>query len=139
MSKTMYADFSDDAYNALMRGDAVDNNGLRSKKGNYYPDQPTFREKPTAKEQLQDIAVDLTAKAGAYVVLKIICPSIKRFAAEKVYPVIAQKWDEWRARRAAKKESADYSASSTYGNDQEEAAQRHNAVVVDLEKYRKGA
>ena len=58
MGMTMLADFSDKAYVDLMSGDAVDNNGLRSKKGNYYPDQPSFRLKPTAKEELQQIGID---------------------------------------------------------------------------------
>lgn len=34
--------FSQDAFDAFMRGDAVDNNGFRSLNGTFYPDQPRF-------------------------------------------------------------------------------------------------
>ncbi len=34
--------FSQEAYDAFRRGDAVDNNGFRSQDGTFYPDQPRF-------------------------------------------------------------------------------------------------
>lgn len=141
MARTMYADFSDDAYEAFMRGDAVDNNGLRSRRGNYYPDQPTFRTKPTAKEQLQDIGVDIAGKAGAFIVLRVVCPAIKRFTMEKVYPALVQKWDAWREQRASKKAEIEQrqDSPSFHRTDYENNQSRHDGVILDLEKYRKGA
>jgi len=141
MARTMYADFSDEAYEAFMRGDAVDNNGLRSRRGNYYPDQPTFRAKPTTKEQLQDIGVDIAGKAGAFIVLRVVCPAIKRFAMEKVYPTLVQKWDAWQERRASKlAELEQHHASPSFRRtDYENDQSSHDGVILDLEKYRKGA
>lgn len=40
----MYADFSEKAYDDIQSGDAMFNNGFRSKEGNYYSDQPDFSE-----------------------------------------------------------------------------------------------
>ena len=141
MARTMLADFSDEAYEALMRGDAVDNNGLRSRKGNYYPDQPTFRAKPTAKEQLQDIGIDIAGEAGAFIILRVVCPAIKRFTMEKVYPALVQKWDAWREQRASKKAEMEQrqASPSFHHTDYENDQSSHDGVILDLEKYRKGA
>ena len=141
MARTMYADFSDEAYEALMRGDAIDNNGLRSRKGNYYPDQPTFRAKPTAQEQLQDIGVDIAGKVGAFIVLDVVCPAIKRFAKEKIYPVLVQKWDVWREQQANKKVETELhqDSLSTHRKEHKNEETCHNGVILDLDKYRKGA
>lgn len=49
----MDAVFTEDAYKVLMNGEVVDNNGLRSKKGNYWPDQPSFDQKINFKKKLR--------------------------------------------------------------------------------------
>ena len=141
MARTMYADFSDEAYDAFMRGEAVDNNGLRSRKGNYYPDQPTFRAKPTAKEQLQEIGVDIACEVGEFIILDVVCPAIKRFAREKIHPFLVQKWDAWRKQRAGKKVEMEqkHASSSSRRTEYESNQPSHEGVILDLEKYRKGA
>ena len=124
MARTMYADFSDEAYDAFMRGEAVDNNGLRSRKGNYYPDQPTFRAKPTAKEQLQEIGVDIACEVGEFIILAVVCTAIKR-----------------RKQRAGKKVEMEqkHASSSSRRTEYESNQPSHEGVILDLEKYRKGA
>ncbi len=139
MGKTMYADFSDDTFDALMRGDAVDNNGLRSKRGSYYPDQPSFRLKPTAKEQFQDLGVELSVYATRYAVKEILCPAGKRFFNKNIYPVIEKKWNALKTRRPAVEAKEMESQPPIQPQAQKGEDTERSAVVVDLEDYRKMA
>ena len=138
---TMLADFSDDAFDALMRGDAVDNNGLRSKRGNYYPDQPSFRMRPTAKEQLQDLGVQLAADTAYYLVMDVACPAAKRFFDRNIYPVIEEKWNDLKLLCTAVKIQRMQAKAQTQPQAQEEQEEdaEHSAVVLNLEDYRKMA
>ena len=102
MSKKMIAIFSDDAYNDLMSGAAVDNNGFRSPKGSFYPDQPSFEPIYERKEQLADAGVQMLIAAGGVLVFDVVLPEVRRFAHEKVYPFFAEKWDNWQEKRKEK-------------------------------------
>ena len=91
MPKTMYAIFSDQAYDDFMNGKAVDNNGFRSPKGYFYSDQPSFSPLYPRQEQIKDAGLKLAIAAGGYVLFDIALPGIKRFSHEKVYPFFAEK------------------------------------------------
>lgn len=99
MSKKVEAIFSDKAYEDFISGNAVDNNGLRSPKGYFYPDQPEFRLKSENRVKMEDAATDIGIAAAAYVVLRVILPNIGRFFNEKIYPFFTEKWDNWRRSR----------------------------------------
>lgn len=94
----MYANFSDRSYDALVSGEAVDNNGLRSPNGSFYPDQPSFEPIDERREQLQNAGPQLIIAAGSFLVIQVALPEIKRFTHEKIYPCVVEKWDEWRER-----------------------------------------
>lgn len=98
----MEAVFTEDAYKALMNGEAVDNNGLRSPKGNYWPDQPSFRPKNKYQEEIKEAEVEFAILAGGYMIFNIILPNCKRFADEKIYPFLVEKFDEWKERKKQK-------------------------------------
>lgn len=116
MSKVVEAVFSDEAYDALINGDAVDNNGFRSNKGYFYPDQPSYRLKSEQDIRKENAVTDLKIIAGAYLVTKVILPNVQRFANEKVYPLIAEKWDSWRSRKNEKKAETE-EASERFSGD----------------------
>lgn len=93
MSKKMIAEFSDNAFEALSCGEAVDNNGFRSKEGYFYPDQPTFSpfadeeemlessdamEEISAEEVLQTIRIVSLTVLGIIYCGKVAAPRIKR-------------------------------------------------------------
>lgn len=84
----MYANFSDKSYDALVSGKAVDNNGLRSPNGSFYPDQPSFEPIDERREQLQNAGTQLIIAAGSFLVIQVALPEIKRFIHEKIYPVL---------------------------------------------------
>ena len=139
--QTMLADFPDETFDAYMRGDVVDNNGLRSRKGSFYPKQPTFRPKPTAKETFQDLGVELAAYGTSYLVKNIICPTAKRFFDRNIYPIIEEKWNDLKLLRTAvkiKRMEAQAPAQPETQAQVEEDAER-SAVVLNLEDYRKMA
>ncbi len=98
----MEAVFTEDAYKALMNGEAVDNNGLRSSKGNYWSEQPSFRLKNKYQEEIKEAEVEFAILAGRYVIFNIILPNCKRFADENIYPFLAEKFDEWKERKKQK-------------------------------------
>lgn len=99
----MEAVFSEESFNALMDGRAVDKNGFRSCKGNYWPDQPTYRLKKNYNEDLKEAGVKLAILASGYVVFEIVLPCCKKMVDEKVYPCIAEKFDEWKNKKKEKK------------------------------------
>lgn len=135
---TMLADFSDESHAALMRGDAIDSNGFRSKKGSFYPDQPAYRSKPTVKEELQQYGVNLAVDAAYYLTFEILCPAIKCFASEKVYPALVQEWDDWLERRAERKAEQNKTPATRSLADERRDV-NHKGNVINLCDYRKGA
>ena len=104
MAKTMLAVFSDSAYEAFQNGEAVDNNGFRSKNGTFYHDQPTYIPINEDQDQSNVIGEYLLAEAAATVTFQIILPLANRFAQEKIYPFLAAKWDEFLEKRSSKKQ-----------------------------------
>ena len=58
----------EETYMAYKSGQAIDNNGLRSPKGSYWPKQPSYREKNHIKEQLKRAGADMAVGATDYVV-----------------------------------------------------------------------
>ena len=61
----------EETYMAYKSGQAIDNNGLRSPKGSYWPKQPSYREKNHIKEQLKRAGADMAVGATDYVVFGI--------------------------------------------------------------------
>lgn len=139
MAKEMIATFSDEAYAALKSGEAVDNNGFRSKKGNYYPDQPTYREKDQYQDQLKQAGVDIAIGAATVFVFQIALPGVQRFTHEKVYPFFAEKWDAWRSRKNKKAEEPKVSPVNSREEEMEVAETSENCKIIHLEDYRKRA
>lgn len=140
MSKKMIANFSDDAYNDLLSGAAVDNNGLRSPKGSFYPDQPSFEPINERTEQLADAGVRLLIAAGGIFVFEIVLPKVKRFAHEKVYPFVAEKWDNWQDKRKTKKvEKETTEITSEEATDNSTKEESGNGRIINLDDYRKMA
>ena len=75
--KAMFALFEDEDYEALKNGEAVDNNGFRSPKGNYRPRQPEY--------------ADITPEAAAEIARTAASPSRMPVVSEAVYaPAVAQ-------------------------------------------------
>lgn len=134
----MYANFSDRSYAALVSGEAVDNNGLRSPNGSFYPDQPSFEPIDERREQLQNAGTQLIIAAGSFLVIQVALPEIKRFTHEKIYPCVVEKWDEWRERckrRKSGEQTPRASAEGQFPSDLEGDSPR----VIKLESYRKEA
>ena len=134
----MYANFSDKSYDALVSGEAVDNNGLRSPNGSFYPDQPSYEPIDERREQLQNFVTNLAKDAGSALVFQVVIPEIKRFTHEKIYPWVAEKWDEWRERckrRKSGEQTPRASAENQFSSDLEGDSPR----VIKLESYRKEA
>lgn len=102
MPKQMIATFSDSAVNALQNGDAMFNNGFRASEGFFFPEQPVFSPMPSYSmiscpnvETILGIgACALGIGACGYMLFGIALPIAKRFAEEKIYPYLADKWDE---------------------------------------------
>lgn len=98
----MYADFSEEAYEAYQKGDAIFNNGFRDKKGNYHADQPDFSEiddedeDSEASDGLDPESVGIGLLIGAaiagigYVYSRR--HDIKAWFTDKAIPGVKQKW-----------------------------------------------
>lgn len=91
----MDAIFDEETYHAYMSGQAVDNNGLRSPKGAYWPKQPKYRRKSYVKEQLKRESAEIAAGATDYIVFNIGLPMLRRIFREEVYPAVAGKVRNW--------------------------------------------
>ena len=141
MSKKIWAIFSDEAYEDLMSGKAVDNNGFRSPKGNFRSDQPSFCPVNHRSERLMDAAVDLGIVAGGYVTTQIVLPGIKQFCTDKVYPFLCEKWDAWKARHDAKKAAASAPISRCVTQPAEDGKSTIHEYdnVISIEKFRKAS
>lgn len=143
MSKKMIAIFSDNAYNDFISGAAVDNNGLRSPKGAFYPDQPSFEPINDRKEQLANAGVQLLIAAGEAVAFGVVLPEVKRFAHEKVYPFVAEKWDIWQEKRKEKKAEKDATTIKVKATSKKATGNSAEAIedgrIINLDDYRKMA
>lgn len=134
----MYANFSDKSYDALVSGEAVDNNGLRSPNGSFYPDQPSYEPIDERREQLQNFVTNLAKAAGSALVFQVVIPEIKRFTHEKIYPCVAEKWDEWRERRKRRK-SSEQTPQTSVENQFSNNSKENSSRVINLENCRKEA
>lgn len=128
----MDAVFDEKTYKAFISGAAVDNNGLRSPKGHYWPNQPSYRPRNDRQEALKDAGTEILIAAGAYAVRNIILPACKRFVDHKVYPFVVEKFDNW---KNSKNESVAPSAKKELATDG--AAPVKSDKVVYLDQYRK--
>lgn len=97
----MYADFSEDAYNEYLAGNAeLNNNGFRSVKGNYMPDQPEFSEienpdggsETTDSSNLLTMAIVVAVSIGGTLVATKVAPHVKLWWNDKAYPSIVSNW-----------------------------------------------
>lgn len=111
MPKIVEAIFSDEAYDAFMNGIAVDNNGLRSRNGCFYPDQPSFNLRSENDLKIENALVDIGIGAAVYGVFFIVLPNVKRFTDEKIYPYLSEKWDNWRKSKQESHSSSDNMSS----------------------------
>lgn len=91
----MYADFSEKAYDDLQSGDAMFNNGFRSKEGSYYSDQPEFSE-------IDEFDMDKLITGGMGALIGVACVAlgyayhhrseIKRFIQDEAIPWMKDKF-----------------------------------------------
>ena len=109
----------EEAYMAYQSGQAIDNNGLRSPKGSYWPKQPSYREKNHIKEQLKRAGADMAVGATDYVVFH-----------EEVYPFLSGKVHSW---LNPSKTKATIKATELL------EAEVENTNVINLSDYRKQA
>lgn len=129
MAKKMIAIFSDAAYEDLKSGRAIDNNGFRSNKGNFHPDQPTYKENNEFLEMLKMEGVRLLVDATGVLTFSIVLPTLKRFTDEKIYPYFSEKWDAWEMRKNREIYVSQIGEKSDVEKDK----------IINLEEYRKGA
>lgn len=157
MSHRMYADFSDDAYKAFLNNEAVDNNGFRSKKGSFWPDQPEYSEiEPTEtndlKDQIADGLVKICIVAVGDLVFKVVIPTVVDIDKKYVHPYVCEKLDdfkEWRlgkkakrkAKKAAKKGGLKIDEVLRKAEQEEMETKRaaDDSNIVDISEYRKEA
>lgn len=139
MPRRMYANFSDRSYDALISGEAVDNNGLRSPNGSFYPDQPSYEPIDERREQLQNAGTQLIIATVSFLVIQVALPEIKQFTHEKLYPCVAEKWDEWREKRRRRKNSGQTPQASVEDQFYNDSTKGNSPRVIKLESYRKEA
>ena len=101
--KKYYALFSDEANEAYINGDAVSNNGLRSTKGYYWPDQPEFEPCNEFKEMLKQQIQMSALNTVDYLIYEIALPGTKRFVNEVIYPAIKKRWNDYKKNKEQKK------------------------------------
>lgn len=135
MAKKMIAIFSDEAYEDLKSGRAIDNNGFRTKKGNFHPDQPTYKENNEFLEMLKAEGVRFVVDVTDALTFSIAVPTLKRFTDEKLYPYFSEKWDMWRRR----KNGEDCAVKILEKPEIEQRGKTENDKIINLEEYRKRA
>jgi len=135
MSKKMIAIFSDEAYEDLKSGRAIDNNGFRNKKGNFHPDQPTYKENNEFLEILKMEGIRFVADVAGALTFSIALPTLKRFTDEKIYPYFSEKWDTWRNQKSGIVCASKILDKSDIN--QEEKSEKDR--IINLEEYRKRA
>lgn len=135
MAKKMIAIFSDEAYEDLKSGRAIDNNGFRSKKGNFHPDQPTYKENNESLEVLKVEGVRVAVDMAGAIIFSIALSALKRFTDEKIYPYFSEKWDMWRNQKSGVACASKILEKSDIS--QEENSEKDK--IINLEEYRKRA
>lgn len=135
MAKKMIAIFSDEAYEDLKSGRAIDNNGFRSKKGNFHPDQPTYKENNEFLEMLKAEGVRFVFDVTGALTFSIAVPALKRFTDEKLYPYFSEKWDMWRRQ----KNGEDCAVKILEKPEIEQRGKIENDKIINLQEYRKRA
>lgn len=129
MAKKMIAIFSDKAYEDLKSGRAIDNNGFRSNKGNFHPDQPTYKENNEFLEMLKMEGAKFLVDVTGALTFSIALPTLKRIIEEKLYPYFSEKWDMWRSRKKGEVCASKILKKSDIEKDK----------IINLEEYRKRA
>lgn len=126
---------SEETYRKFMNGEAISNNGLRSPKGNFIPDQPEFSPRNEYSEQLKAAFVAMVISTTNYGLYQIVLPSCKHLWFEKFYPYLEEKIDIWKNQKKSPSESEktqeyvlENSCPAEYGNN-----------VINLDDYRKRA
>jgi hypothetical protein len=84
---------------------------------------------------LKDAGTDLLILAGAYVICDIALPACKRFVDQKVYPFLAEKFDNWKNR----KNKATTVPSEEKPANKEDAVQPKTDNIIYFDQYRKMA
>ena len=135
MAKKMIAIFSDEAYEDLKSGRAIDNNGFRTKKGNFHPDQPTYKENNEFLEMLKAEGVRFVVDVADALTFSIAVPTLKRFTDEKLYPYFSEKCDMWRRL----KNGEDCAVKILEKPEIEQRGKTENDKIINLEEYRKRA
>lgn len=147
MSHTMYADFSDEAFDAFQNGEAVDKNGFRSTKGYYYPDQPSYRpiddnndSDSSVMDNLPDeVKAELLCAiiaAGTALFYEVVLPVGKKFVNEKLYPFACEKFDEIKEKRKNKKELKSKKQSTENVKNNESSVTSEEDNIIDFEDFR---
>lgn len=135
----MYANFSERSYNAFISGEAVDNNGLRSPNGSFYPDQPSYEPIDERREQLQNAGTQLIISIASSLFIQVVFPKIEQIIHEKISPCVAEKWDEWREKRRRRKNSEQTPQASVEDQFYNDSTKGNSPRVIKLESYRKEA
>lgn len=101
----MYADFSEESYDALKNGDATFNNGFRANKGYFMPDQPDFKEIDDENDESQNTdSQNIKGEVVAAVIITAIVtfavtkatPHVKNWWLNKAFPGIKRTWNKIR-------------------------------------------
>lgn len=88
----MYADFSDEAYDDMVNGDAKSNNGFRKNDGSFHPDQPDFVEIEDSSDDADSSTSDsigqiiVLALGLGIVIGTVATPYVKKFWSKTIVP-----------------------------------------------------
>ena len=88
-----------------------------------------------------DAGIRLLIAFGGGLVIQVALPEIKRFTHEKVYPCVAEKWDEWQEKHKEKKQIKQISHAfvENQSSDGSDITEESSSNVINLENYRKEA
>lgn len=120
----------EETYEAFKSGRAVDNNGLRSPKGSYWPKQPSYRMSPSVKDQMKQYGQEMAVDVSNRLVHEVGVPMIERLVREEIYPAIAERIHNWLHPVA---EATSIKTAQAIENE------RRNSNVINLNEYRKRA
>ena len=142
MSKRMYAEFTDKAYEDLRNGKAVDNNGFRSCKGNFYPDQPKFYPMNERKERMKDAATDIGINIIEAVAYHVLIPKVTEgltwVVDVKITPFFKSKLN---ALKGALGKQTSFQGQQCSSNDEsknpDDEPSRQASNIVQIDSYRK--
>ena len=130
--KRLNARISDDTHMAIKNGDAIFNNGLRSKKGYFWPEQPDFEFDNGIKEKILNKAIDFSFEEGMYFLKRTILPHAIDLYNTQIAPRISKKVELFFDRiEQRKKESKNNSNEHTTisKNEIEKTKQKEDNVI----------